>query len=68
MHFRRLPATTCSEDGVETYWAPLCSTRALPRRGDVTTEAHRVTCNDCRAVLKLPRLAEFEDDSERRYP
>lgn len=67
-HFRGLPGTAETENGVESYWAPICSTRAIPRRGDVTTEPWKVTCNECRAVLRLPRLPEFEDDSEKRYP
>jgi hypothetical protein len=75
VHFRGIPTfrTESSDDYTGAArrveeWAPICSTRALPKRGDVTTEAHKVTCNDCRQVLRLPRLKEFEDDSDRRHP
>lgn len=61
-HYRGFP------DFATKQWLPLCSTKAVPVRGEVTTEAHLVRCNDCRQILKLPRLPEFEDDSEKRYP
>lgn len=74
-HFRGIPAfrveLAADYSGVPgrvEEWTPICSTKERPKRGAVTTGAHEVTCNDCRQILRLPRLAEFEDESEKRYP
>lgn len=60
-HYRGLPVFVPLEEAPEpegSYrrreeWAPLCSTRAEPRRGKVTTERYQVTCNECRKILRL---------------
>jgi hypothetical protein len=46
---------------------PICSMTTAPVTGPVTTDPRAVTCNACRKVLKLPHVAEFDDDEE-QYP
>lgn len=38
---------------LEYEWVPLCSTREDPQRGEVTTEAHKVTCPACCRILRI---------------
>ena len=58
MHFRGLLYCWGAPD--TPFWAPLCSTRVDPKRGEVTTDPRRVTCNECRTVLKLPKIPDPE--------
>lgn len=62
VHFRGFP------DFATRGWLPLCSRLAEPVRGETTTEAHRVTCNDCRRVLRMNPRLDVEDESESRHP
>jgi len=47
IHYRGLPV------GYTNEFAPLCSTRAEPVQGSVTTQSGDVTCANCRKILKL---------------
>lgn len=68
MHFAGLPK---GFDALSPR-APLCSTRAAPTSGLTTDRAERVSCPECRKILKLRPLPPGEtndfDETERRYP
>lgn len=72
MHFAGLPSSWCSENGIGSVRAPLCSTRSRPVTGPTTDRPERVACPECRKILKLRPLPPGEmndfDESERRYP
>lgn len=61
-HMRGFPDFTTRQ------WLPLCSRIADPVRGETTTEAHLVTCNECRRVLRMNPKLDVEDESDRRFP